>query len=382
MLKKALLGSIVVLIVAAALIVINGGVAGFRPPNPPAWENVFVPPVEGNEYTLVWAVESSGNKLYAAVANFYSGLQLYRSSDGKTWSAVGEPGLGVDPQYYVSYDMISFKGKLYVSMHDYGFHLVPGKIMRSGDGENWETVFTVNDEDFITDHQPAAFGEHNGMLYVASIGESTLGTPVGQLWRSRNGDAGTWEKVLSVEQGGFGGPLTSFKGYAYVSGVTGPDLSTVTVWRSRDGKTWETVGAGVLDGLGNYRDGTLAEYKGNLYLSTENWKGGCVYRSKDGKNWTQVAKDGFGDTTLKDLASLFVYKGDLYAFGIARDADDISYVKIYHSRSGEDWQQVSTGSWGANTGTERMQQAVFKGYLYLANFTLTNTSSVYKMVDR
>jgi hypothetical protein len=41
---------------------------------------------------------------------------------------------------------------------------------------------------------------------------------------------------------------------------------------------------------------------------------------------------------------------------------------------------VPTDSWGMNTGLERMQQAIFKGELYTANFTFDNTTSVYKMI--
>jgi hypothetical protein len=366
-----------VLILITSLIATSGSAVGFHKPNPPTWQNVFTPPV--SDFTVVWAVESFKNNLYAAVASYPSGMQLYRSSNGKDWSAVGEGGFGLGSSYFVSWDMAVFEGKLYVSVHDLGiqepgFENVPGRIMRSENGQDWETVFIENDEDFLSGHLPAAFGIFNGMLYAASISSDS------QIWRSKNGNPGSWEKVLSVEEGGFGAPLTAFKGYAYVSGVTGPAQNILTVWRSRNGLTWETVGAGVLDDSANYRDGSLAEFKGELYLSTQSAGGGRIYRSKDGVNWRPVVSDGFGDPSLLEINGLIVYEGDLYATGTAYGEDGAPCARVYRSHTGKDWEQIPTGSWGSNSGNERMQQAIFKGNLYLSNFNFNYSSSVFKMV--
>jgi hypothetical protein len=377
MIKKIFLA----LILVSALIATSGSAVGFHRPNQPSWENVFTPPV--SDFTVVWSVESFKNNLYAAVANYPSGMQLYRSANGKDWSAVGEGGFGLGSSYLCSWDMTVFEGSLYVSVHDLGvrepdFVNVPGRIMRSRNGLDWETVFVVNDEDFLSGHLPAAFGTFNGMLYVAS--SSDVSPSDSQIWRSKNGNPGSWEKVLTVDDAFFGAPLTAFKGYAYVSGVTGLAQNILTVWRSRDGLTWETVGAGVLDDSANTRDGSLAEFKGDLYLSTQSAGGGRIYRSKDGKNWSPVVSDGFGDPSLIEINGLIVYEGDLYATGTAYGEDGTPYARVYRSHTGKDWEQIPTDSWGPNSGNERMQQAIFKGSLYLSNFNFNSTSSVFKMV--
>ncbi len=344
----------------------------------PTWEKVFTVPNFGN-YQLIWAVEPFKDKLYIAMADFTEGMTLYRSANGKDWEPANEPGFGFGFEYPVSWDMAVYEGKMYVSVHSQGYYDTLGRIMRSEDGLNWEMVFEVAD-DPINAHYPAAFGEFKGMIYVAVDAADSS-----EIWRSPHGDPGTWEKVLTVQSFGFGAPLVSFKGYAYVSGGDGI-TGQVGVWRSADGVSWERVGTNVVDDPSNFRDGTLAVFNDSLYLSTYNWNGARIYVTKDGLNWETVVVDGFGDPTVFEIAGLIVYKGDLYACGTAYDSMGTPSARVYRSHTGKPgtWEQIPTESWGIS-GTERMQQSVFKGGLYIANWNLwwdvNYPNALYKMID-
>ena len=223
------------------------------------------------------------------------------------------------------------------------------------------------------------FGEFNGMLYVAIISDDWDADS--EIWRSPNGDAGTWEKVFSVKNGGFGAALTSFKGYAYISGWDN-EAGTAWVWRTPDGLRWEKVGAGVLDVQGNYSDDTIRQFRDRLYVSTHNIYGARIYRSDDGVEWEEVVNDGFGEESLfTEMNGLMPFQGDLYAFVTAYDFETgMSYARVYRSHTGDprDWQPVLT-DWGPYSGTNREEQAIFKGNLYAADFNFNNSPAVFRL---
>ena len=133
-------------LVVFAFFVFGAAPAAGQPPAQ-SWEKVFTAPLEG-EVSVVWALEAFDNNLYTAVACYPTGVQVYRSPDGSNWKAVSEPGFGIDPRLYVSWDMFVYKGDLYMGAHDLASHEVPGRIMRSRDGLTWETVFVVDESGF------------------------------------------------------------------------------------------------------------------------------------------------------------------------------------------------------------------------------------------
>jgi hypothetical protein len=59
------------------------------------------------------------------------------------------------------------------------------------------------------------------------------------------------------------------------------------VWRSHDGKKWETVGEGVLNDPNNSgQAGNLTVFNDQLYLSAHNYTDGArICRSRDGQEW-------------------------------------------------------------------------------------------------
>lgn len=373
MLRKILFA----LILIASLGITSAFALTARADTLPTWEKVFTVPNHDN-FQLIWAVETFKDNLYIAVSDLFDGMRLYRSANGKDWVPANEPGFGFGYESPISWDMTVYEGKMYVSVNDLDFWGTPGRVVRSADGQNWDMVFEAA-SDPSKAHLPAAFGEFKGMLYVA-VQSWVLGVE-NEIWRSPHGDPGTWEKVLSIEDLNFGAPLVSFKGYAYVSGanvITGQ----VSLLRSADGVNWESVGTGLVDDPTNTRDGSLAVFNDSLYMSVYNPGGGRVYVTQDGVNWETVTEDGFGEPAFQEIAGLIVYKGDLYVTGTAFVPDVWKGARVYRSHSGKPgtWEPISTESWGAS-GSERMQQAVFKGELYISDFDWwTGPSDLNKLV--
>ena len=179
---------------------------------------------------------------------------------------------------------------------------------------------------------------------------------------------------------------TVFNGDLYFSGFSAAGMQ---VWRSHNGATWETLGAGVLDVPNNTGDGNLAVFKGSLYLSAANSvDGGRIYRSKNGRDWQLLGNQDFTALNITD-AALTVYDGQLYAFGNDSTSPgcEASCARILRSSSGKpgDWELTNgSGGWGPGSAVIRNTQAIFKGHLYAANFIgfFGNGIELYRLVGK
>lgn len=78
--------------------------------------------------------------------------------------------------------------------------------------------------------------------------------------------------------------------------------------------TWSQIGVDGLGNANNSRIGTLTEFRGNLYATTQNNSDGAeVWRSYDGDNWELVVDDGFGDAANNlQVRFLAEHDGKLY----------------------------------------------------------------------
>ena len=129
-------------------------------------------------------------------------------------------------------------------------------------------------------------------------------------------------------------------------------LKGLEVYRSADGTTWQKV---VTDGFGQGKErnvtGTLVEFKGRLYLTTNTMdprilmpghpterlapRGFQLWVSDDGAKWTQVGKDGFG-------ASTTLY-ADMNVIGDTAYLSAFDYHKgsqLWRSTDGQDWELI------------------------------------------
>lgn len=334
----------------------------------PSFEKVFTPPYPG---------EGQWVYLFASPTQFYDafflstassvGGQIMRSVDGKTWASVANLSYGGVP-YQNSWDMTIFKGDLYVLANSFypPDPTYPGVIFRSPDGVDWEQI-PIDTGNTSLDK----IGEFNGMLYVTSVNGTDPENRGGLIWRSLSGDAGTWTVVQELEPGtqSSASPV-AYKDRVYISGYAG-DSQNIIIWSSGDGVNWDTQYIKITETSDDWiRDGMLAVYKGDLYLTTFNlFDGGSIYRTNDGKNWQLVLHispvNGLYIVAYEDL---IVYDGDLYAATLFYD-ENIYEVgeQIWRSHSGDPgtWEQITQNADWLTAWPERGAFGIFMGQLYV-----------------
>lgn len=383
----------------AAILSLFGGGQTFASYALPSWETAFDPGpyMPGSAY-IVNSVEEYKGNLYIVAGDpgwFYSeddprisAGQVFRSPDGKSWQPASDLGFGLGAvedacgtNYYdTAQDMTVFNNQIYVLPFD-SCYTRPGPILRSSDGDTWESVTTTEefgltwtDGDIAFYGQFHKFGLYKGMLY-ASIDSFD---PVTQfttsfIYRSPNGNPGTWQKVIEFPGWGWPGSFQEFKGALYVASdgrYLAPDWERLPeqIWRTYDGLNWEAV---VADGFGNpgiESIGGFAEYKGYLYIGDGVYGiegyAGQVWRSQDGLNWESVVMDGFGSPGDVKVDGLVVYLGDLYAYTVNWDEGG----SVFRTSDAVTWERVSEPGWGNPTfATSHLQsdQAVFHDDLYM-----------------
>ena len=311
------------------------------------------------------ALEEFNGQLYAGASGFDgTGAQVFRSTDGRAWSAVSQPGFGVaDPSVNGAIpDMQVFNGQIYAST---GWGNGAGQLWRSSNGTDWEQV--VDDGFGNSGTSLEAMTVFNGDLYVGTQND----TSGFSIWRSSSGDTGSWTEVVSD---GFGDPNTegitsfaTFNGYLYAAHEA-KSSGNARILRSSDGSTWNWASPAGLGDANNYQTGGFAIFNGYLYIGTRNdGTGGQVWRSDNGTTWTQIIGDGFGDINNFKIEALYPFGGNLYA-----GTDNSSTgAEIWCTSEGTTWQQVNLDGFGssANVGTVWSSDVTaFNDQLYFATF--------------
>lgn len=355
----------------------------------PKWETAFDPgPYMSDGDYLIMSVEEFKENLYIVAAGMDDqGGQVFRSPDGKNWEAVTEAGFGLGavedvcaPNYYdTSWDMVVFQGKLYLLPYEQTCYLRPGLIMRTSDGVNWETVVTAEDLGFILPVDDLTFygqfhklGVFKGMLYAnLDFYDPEVEFTTSIIFRSPNGDPGTWEEVMDFPGWNYPGTFHVYKGALYVAsdGVLSPPDEVPApeqIWRTFDGLNWEMV---VGNGFGNPGSdglGAFADYKGYLYVGAESGEegGAQIWRSKDGLAWEPVSLEGLLSANDVKMDGLNVYHGELYAHTV-NWTDGCS---VFRSKDAKTWERVNEPGWGNPdwaTSHHTAAQVVFKDELYM-----------------
>jgi hypothetical protein len=355
----------------------------------PTWETAFDPGPDMLGTYFVHSVEEFKGDLYTVAGSGWFGEdpvtagRLFRSPDGKNWEPATDLGFGLgvteddcSPNYYdTSWDMIVFQEQLYLLPFD-NCYLRPGVILRSSDGTNWETVVTAEelgkswyDTWYGQFHKLAVF---KGMLYAnMDYYDPVTEFTASNIYRSPNGDPGTWEEVINFPGWGYPGTFHTFKGALYVASdgiYTPPDWEEAPeqIWRTFDGMNWEMV---VGDGFGNPGTdglGAFADYKGYLYVGAGTYEGngGQIWRSKDGLHWDPVILDGFGNPLDEKIDGLVVYEGELYAYTVNWSQG----CSVYRTKDAKSWERANEPGWGNSqfaTSHHTADQVVFKDDLYM-----------------
>lgn len=385
---------------AAVLLSLLGSGPTFASKGVPTWETAFDPGTYlTGTFHIVHSLEEFKGELFAVAGdpgwfgwdeNSLQAGQIFHSPDGKNWTPASELGFGLGtteddcgPNYYdTAWDMTVFQEKIYVLPFE-TCYLRPGVILRSSDGQSWESVATTEEfgltwtDEFGTFfNQFHKLGVFKGMLYASSDSWN----PAAQLntsyiYRSATGDPGTWERVIGFPEWGGPGSFHVFKGALYVASdgiwrFSDPDWIEVPeqIWRTYDGVNWEMV---VGDGFGNPGTdglGGFADYKGYLYVGVGTYEGGGgqIWRSKTGGigSWEEVVADGFGNPLDDKIDGLVVYLGDLYAYTVNWTEGG----RMFRTKDGKAWESINEPGWGTPTfftTHQESDQVVFKDDLYV-----------------
>jgi len=353
----------------------------------PTWEIVLDPGdfMEGDYY--IESVEEFKGDLYAvAKGEEGQGGRLFRSPDGKNWEVITEAGFGLGAveddcgtNYYDnSWDMIVFQDKLYLLPFEESCYLRPGLVMRTSDGVNWETVVTAEDLgltwsfwDYIFYGQFHKLSEFQGRLYVnVEYYNPEADLPESAIYRSPQGDPGTWEEVIIFPGWIYPGTFHIFNGALYEASdyVVTPewDDAPEQIWRTFDGTNWEMV---IGDGFGNPGSdglGGFADYKGYLYVGAETGEGdgAQLWRSPDGVAWEPVSLEGLLSSNDWKVEGVNVYQGELYAH-INNCENGMS---VFRTKDTSTWQRVNTPGFGNPNwcaSHHNAGQVVFRDDLYM-----------------
>lgn len=219
------------------------------------WTNVYE---QHGSNTVASMMKKAGDKLYVGEYSTSTGLaQLYASTDGSTWSTVGDAGLSADSQVARVNDVAEFKGDFYAFTSD-------GRVLRSTDsGSTYSVVYTssLSGADFLVARK------HNGILYFGGSSDSGA-----LLMATSNGSDFT-----TVTEDGFGNTqntaVTEIKEkhgrvQAYMENGSGFEMYRMT--HVRDNATWELwIDAGAND-ADNTAVADVVSYHGHRYISTKN----------------------------------------------------------------------------------------------------------------
>jgi PKD repeat protein len=248
-----------------------------------------------------------GAHLYAGASGAAgSGCRVYRSTSGTSWAQVGSDGFGDTDNQYAN-AMVTFGGYLYVSTVKQNSGAGGAEIWRSSDGSTWSQANTdgFGDANNWGIYSLGVFGEH---LYAGTRNDST-GC---ELWRSTDGTTWTQANTDGFGDTANGGisVLYAWGGALYAG--TKKSLGGCELWKSTDGTTWSQVNQDGFGSSGNTWLLSLGVHGGYLYAGTRNPSGAQLHRSSDGEKWNSVTTNAFGDANNTAIRSLKSYGGRLY----------------------------------------------------------------------
>ncbi|KAA3665064.1 MAG: hypothetical protein DWQ04_02495 [Chloroflexi bacterium] len=325
--------------------------------------------------TFVMALETWGDSLFAGVANSTEGGSVWQyDADAATWTQVSEPGFSTTHAQKNSaiIDLALFNNQLYAST-GWADPIQTGQLWRSSNGTSWSAVST---DGFGNSNNVAltGFGQYKGYLYLGTHNN----TDGAQIWRSQIGNPGTWTKALSGGGDNINNHIVTsfleFEGYFYASFEN--DDEGITIWRTNDGVNWVQVNSDGFGDADNIWTGGLGEFNDYLYIGTRNdTTGAQLWRSSNGTTWQQVVGDGFGDlNNIKiDTAVSFnnaltvVTKNDETGMEVWQSEDGVIFTQV--NRDGFDGKN-STTLWSSGT-------AVYQNKLYVGTATSDNGGGIW-----
>ena len=220
-----------------------------------------------------------GDELYVSMQGD-EGVEIWRSTTGDAgdWARVVENGNGDSNNGFIT-DLIEFDGEFYAMVQNNADPKTGLQIWQSTDGETWTAVVSDGFGD-PENYQAGGAAIFNGMLYVGTRNESSGG----EIWRSTDGV--NWDQAAS---GGLDdvNNLKIENIFVYngkIFATTGNE-SGMLVYSSPDGTNWTRL---VENGFGDvntdWSGWTGVDFKGRLYLGATNDANGA-------KVWQMLGND-------------------------------------------------------------------------------------------
>lgn len=238
--------------------------------------------------------------LYAGTYNSTTGCEIWYDDPTFGWSQTGGSGLG-DPYNYGASAMAVFGGSLYVGTINGN-----GLQIHRYTGVTWAPPVVTGGFGDVNNTSVLSMSVEGAYLYASTFN----GVNGPDIWYTTNGT--NWYIHWQ------GGPSNSTRCDAILAhaGVV------IAAYDGPNGVRVYSVGPMIViqlntDGFGdanNWRATSIVEYKGKVYVATENYvTGGEVWRMDAPGVWHQVNVDGFGDPDNDGATALTVLGEELFA---------------------------------------------------------------------
>jgi tripartite motif-containing protein 71 len=310
----------------------------------PNWRQINL---NGFGVPSVWtdALREFNGSLYSA--GRMSGAPLITRYDGTSWTNTYNQAL--EPDRYESFENLeTFKNQLYATVFIYDpiSETYPGaEIWRSSDGASWTKVVDQGFGD-PTNWEIWAMQAFNDSLFAPTW--SSTNTHGLEIWKSPSGDPGSWTRVVS---NGFGNlnnvgiqAAQIYNSFLYMG--TANSIQGGEIWRTPNGTDWSQVSTSGLGDGGNYRITGFADYSGYLYAGTAHSSGAGseIWRCQvcDGSDWAQMVDNGFGNPATRVSTGLVVYHDKLIA--IVGNSD--TGLEVWQTANGLTWSQIGFAGLG------------------------------------
>ncbi len=211
------------------------------------------------------------------------------------------------------------------------------------------------------------------MLAVACQGEAPQTTATREGRGQESSAATSAEQLRRVNGDGFGNPnnigvgrVHAAQGYLFAG--TWNNVEGMTVYRSRDGETFERISQGGIDGNpANFVVVSFAWFNGRLYVSSWNEaEGGSVFRANadapDANDivWETVFTNGMGNRNDSAFHGFEVFGGQLYAGTFNFNEG----TEIWRTANGNAWSQAAPKAFGEPRNTDAANMISGNGFLY------------------
>lgn len=349
----------------------------------PTWEQVNANGFGDPQTGEVTALESFNGYLYAGTYNpidpavLIDGAQIFRSSDGVSWTAVTQPGFGISHDIAPSaiLDFVVFNNQIYASTGRRN----ASQLWRSLNGTIWAPmdVTGFSDPDNV---DVSVLAVYNGMIYAAVMNRVTGA----QIWRSFTGDNNSWMQVAPETPGTAPASITGLAEFNGAFYAAVESESPAQIWQSYSGDfgAWTTI---VSDGFGNadtLSTGGMAVFGGYMYVGAGNAvSGALLYRTSDGTTWEQAIAPRFGDPNNGKIDAVYVFQNQLYVTA----KNSVTGMEVWRTADGALWEQVNQDGFGdsnnSNTnGSNAM--ANFMNQLYVGTSNMVDGGELWRMLQQ